>query len=78
MLFRSVIEQAAIRWAQHLPNARVMLLNPPYLFPWVRDAARFDAAVDQFLGGQWPERAVKPPPFDPTGGAPVDSTRPKA
>lgn len=58
-----VIETAAVRWAQHLPNARVTLLEPPYLFPWARDRTRFDTAVNEFFEGRWPTGSVKPAPF---------------
>lgn len=59
----AVIEGAAVRWAQHLPNARVVMLEPPYLFPWVRDRTRFFAAVSEFLDGGWPASSVKPAPW---------------
>ncbi len=69
------IEVAAVRWAQHLPNARVILMDPPYLFPWVHDPARFSATAEEFLGGQWPVAAVKPAPFQATAMAAPDTIR---
>jgi proline iminopeptidase len=60
-----VVAEAATRWAQHLPDARVLLLPPPYLFPWVGAPERFTAAADSFLRGRVPSAAVKPPPWQP-------------
>lgn len=57
------VETSAVRWAQHLPNARVVMLAPPYLFPWARDPERFEAAADAFFAGRWPDGAMKPAPF---------------
>lgn len=59
------VEVAAVRWAQHLPDARVLLLKPPFLFPWVGEPARFASAAGQFLAGNWPDGSVKPPAWQP-------------
>lgn len=59
----STVTQAAERWAQHLPDARVLMLREPYLFPWIGEPGRFVSAIDGFLGGKWPSPSVKPPPF---------------
>ncbi len=59
------VTESATRWAQHLPNARVVLLPPPYLFPWVGSPARFRAAADAFLAGDYPDGAVDPPDWRP-------------
>ncbi len=58
-----VVEAAARRWAQHLPNARLLLVAGPHLYPWAGDPAGFAGAADRFLRGSWPEGSVKPPPF---------------
>lgn len=55
-----LVEEAATRWAQHLADARVLLLPPPYLFPWVGDPAGFNEAVTAFLSGGWPAGSVRP------------------
>jgi proline iminopeptidase len=59
----SVVEGAARRWAEHLPNARLILLAPPHLYPWAGDAAGFARAADRFLRGGWPDGSLKPAPF---------------
>lgn len=58
-----LVEAAATRWAQHLPNARLDLVRPPYLFPWIGDRNGFLRDSEAFLRGAWPGSAVKPPPF---------------
>ena len=62
----AVVEGAARRWAEHLPNARVLLLPGPYLYPWADDARPLDTAADEFLSGRWPAGSVEPPPFTAT------------
>ena len=59
----AVVESAARRWAEHLPNARLILLASPHLYPWVGDPAAFTRATDRFLRGRWPEGSRKPAPF---------------
>ena len=59
----AVVESAARRWAEHLPDARVQLLTAPHLYPWLGDPAAFARATGGFLDGHWPEGSVKPPPF---------------
>jgi proline iminopeptidase len=58
-----IVESAARRWAEHLPNARLILLASPHLYPWVGDAAGFSRAADRFLRGGWPDGSLKPAPF---------------
>jgi pimeloyl-ACP methyl ester carboxylesterase len=55
-----LVEEAATRWAQHVPNARVLLLPRPYLFPWVGDPKAFREATTAFLSGEWPLKSVQP------------------
>ena len=55
-----LVAEAATRWAQHLIDARVLLLQPPYLFPWVGDPTGFREATSAFLAGAWPPRSVRP------------------
>ncbi|NOT08687.1 MAG: alpha/beta hydrolase [Gemmatimonadales bacterium] len=59
------IDDAAKRWAQHLPDARVLLLRRPYLFPWIGDPKRFHEAGETFLNGAWPSGAEQPPRWAP-------------
>jgi proline iminopeptidase len=59
----SIVESAARRWAEHLPNARLILLAPPHLYPWAGDAAGFARVADRFLRGSWPDGSRKPAPF---------------
>lgn len=61
----SVVAEASTRWAQHLRYARVLLVPPPYLFPWIGDPERFRAAADAFLRGSFPAAARPPPPWSP-------------
>ena len=58
-----IVESAARRWAEHLPNARLILLASPHLYPWAGDAAEFARAADRFLRGGWPDGSLKPAPF---------------
>ncbi len=55
-----LVEEAATRWAQHLADARVLLVPPPYLFPWVGDPTGFADAATAFLSGGWPAGSVRP------------------
>ena len=71
----STVTLAAERWAQHLPEARLLMLREPYLFPWIGQPNRFVRSVDEFLGRKWPEGAIKPPPFVP-GPMPKESAGP--
>jgi pimeloyl-ACP methyl ester carboxylesterase len=57
----SVVAEAAVRWSQHIPDARVLMLPPPYLFPWEGDRMAFTDAMRGFLAGEFPGAAVKPP-----------------
>ncbi len=59
-----MVTQAAERWAQHLPDARLLETEGPFGFPWVGAGARRWDAVETFLGGAWPDRAVQPKPFE--------------
>jgi pimeloyl-ACP methyl ester carboxylesterase len=59
----TLVTEAAIRWAQHLPRGEVLMLDEPYLEPWVGDPKRFALSVDRFLAGHMPSGAIKPPPF---------------
>jgi proline iminopeptidase len=63
----SLVVQAATRWAQHLANARVLLLPRPYLFPWAAAPAHFRRTASVFLDGSFPPGAVKPQPFLTSG-----------
>jgi proline iminopeptidase len=58
-----MVQSAALRWGQHLPDARVLLIPGPAGFPWLGARAAFDAAALEFLGGRWPGGAIKPEPF---------------
>ena len=58
-----IVESAARRWAEHLSNARLILVAPPHLYPWAGDAAGFARAADRFLRGGWPDGSLKPAPF---------------
>lgn len=58
-----IVQSAARRWAEHLPDARLLLLPGPHLYPWIGEPARFARVADLFLGGAWPDGSVKPPPF---------------
>src|SRR5262249_51790748 len=60
----NVVTSAAVRWAQHLPEAEVLMLKEPYLVPWIGDPKRFALSVDRFLAGHIPAGSIKPPPFD--------------
>src|SRR5262245_33734747 len=59
-----VVDDAARRWAEHLPHARVLRLAPPHLFPWLGDPVAFRKAAEQLLDGGWPAGSEQPPPFD--------------
>ncbi|MEO8295731.1 MAG: alpha/beta hydrolase [Gemmatimonadota bacterium] len=75
-----MVESAAARWAQHLPNARVLLVQPPYLFPWIGDPETFTREVEQFLSGSWPGSSIKPEPYDtasPAASSPQTPTSPR-
>jgi proline iminopeptidase len=58
-------EQAATRWAQHLPNGRLITLSAPSLFPWTRMGEEMTRLANEFFDGQMPQQAIKPPPFIP-------------
>ncbi len=58
-----MVEAAATRWAQHLPNARVAFIAGAFGFPWLGAEPAFDTAAATFLRGEWPESAAKPEPF---------------
>jgi hypothetical protein len=56
-----LVVEAAIRWAQHLPDSRVVQVPRPYLFPWAGSARAFTIAAETFLHGSFPRTSVKPP-----------------
>ncbi len=58
----SASTKGARQWALWLPDARVMMLPPPALFPWLGDATRFRDAARTFLEGDWPAAAERPAP----------------
>jgi len=64
-----VVEAAARRWAEHLPNARLLLLSGPSPYPWADDPRPLVRAADDFLRGRWPAGSVEPPPFMATAQA---------
>ena len=59
------VTESSTRWAQHVPGARVLLLAPPYLFPWTGSPSQFRAAADAFLSGAYPTGAIEPPDWHP-------------
>ena len=58
-----MVDAAATRWAQHLPNARVLFVPGAFGFPWLGATAAIDTAMVAFLRGNWPAGATKPEPF---------------
>lgn len=48
----------AREWAATLPNSRLLILEGIGHFPYVEAPERFFPAVDRFLAGGWPSRAV--------------------
>lgn len=51
--------ESARNWTLAMPNARLLELRGIGHFPYVEAPEAFFAAVDQFLGGVWPEGAVR-------------------
>jgi proline iminopeptidase len=47
--------EAACEWQEYLPNAKVFTMDGVGHFPSLEDPDRFFAALDVFLGGQWPQ-----------------------
>ena len=72
----STVYRAAKRWAQHLPQARLLMLDGPYTFPWIGRLRGFTHALAGFLGGAWPDDAVKPEPFLPPPAVAANPGRP--
>lgn len=50
--------ERARKWAAAMPNARLLELKGIGHFPYVEAPEVFFAAVDRFLGGEWPEGAI--------------------
>ncbi len=59
----SASTKGARQWALWLPDARVMMLPPPGLFPWLGDATPFRDASRTFLEGGWPVAAERVAPL---------------
>jgi proline iminopeptidase len=51
--------ESARKWAAAMPNARLLELKGIGHFPYVEAPDVFFAAVDRFLGGEWPEKAIR-------------------
>jgi pimeloyl-ACP methyl ester carboxylesterase len=51
---------SAVEWASALPNARLMVMPGIGHFPYLEAPAAFFAAVERFVGGEWPEEARAP------------------
>jgi pimeloyl-ACP methyl ester carboxylesterase len=51
----------AREWAASLPNARLMLLEGIGHFPYLEARERFNAFVDEFQQGRWPDGAQAVP-----------------
>lgn len=49
----------ARKWAAAMPNARLLELKGIGHFPYIEAPDVFYPAVDQFLRGNWPERAIR-------------------
>jgi proline iminopeptidase len=47
--------EGARQWGRALPNARILELDGVGHFPYLEAPDVFFAAVDRFLGGEWPE-----------------------
>jgi proline iminopeptidase len=63
--------ESAREWAASLPNARLLPVPGSGHFPFVEQADKFFAAVEEFVGGRWPDDAVVParsPSPSQTGG----------
>ena len=51
--------ESAREWAAAMPNARLLALKGVGHFPYVETPEVFFAAVNRFLKGDWPERAIR-------------------
>jgi pimeloyl-ACP methyl ester carboxylesterase len=51
---------ASEAWARSIPDARLLVLPAVGHFPHVEAPSAFFAAVETFLGGDWPADAVSP------------------
>ena len=51
--------ESARKWANAMPNARLLELKGIGHFPYVETPDVFYAAVDRFLRGEWPEDAIR-------------------
>ncbi|MCI0627067.1 MAG: alpha/beta hydrolase [Acidobacteria bacterium] len=46
-------------WAAALPDARLLTVGNACHAPWLEEPTRVISAIEQFLGGRWPEGAEK-------------------